>query len=921
MDSSGKGSGVGRARGRSRGQQQQQHQQQQPPSTDAPGVGKQPTPHSRPITPSTKLIQPGSVAPLQEEGYGTGRARGRSRVSQEDKGLQAHAWGGQGGQEGRAAYRGKEKMVKGSSSKQREVSEAMGAMKIQGGSSDDSEDNGNGNGQSVGRGVMRGKRDIGQIVWTKPSSITVKKGTCGQVLPLCSNHFPFTKIEGLKTCLYHVDFSPEEDRTPVRKKLLAQHRTTLGGYIFDGMKLCIPHKLGSEVTELVSKLEDGGTVFQLRLKFIKEVNFMDPEYMQLMNILMRRCMEYLNLQLIGRNYYNASAEIVDEKHKIVIWPGFCTTIRQHEDKLMLNADVSHKFLRKETAYQVMLRRAPNPKEAALANLLGAVVVTKYNNRTYKIDDIAWDLNPRSRFPYKGKEISYLEYYESKYQVRIRDVKQPLLLSKPKKKDLRRGAGDVYLVPELCLMTGLTEEMRADFNMMKDFAEYLRTAPDKRVHSLMVLNRDLASNEKVKEEMSSWGLQLSNKLVEFQGRILPEERILQGGKSIIYNRETADWSREVRSLRLNMPVSVDKWAIVFAYRYRDVARELCATLQRVGPPMGMQFSSPVIHCLQSESMQECVSALGNCGGFQLVLVVLPNNRMDFYSAVKRQLAINMGIPSQCVLSRTLFKKQRLMSVATKIAIQINCKLGGEPWGVAIPVKNTMVIGYDAYHEKGSRNVSYGAVVSSLNQGWSRYLSQAATHKNHEELTNNFTLGVRNALQRYKQENGTHPSRVLVYRDGVGEGQIEYVMDHEIAGIQRCFDEMCETKPEFAFIIVSKKINTRIFLNNKGRVGNPPPGTVVDDVITLPERYDFYLVPQSTNLSTVSPTSFNIITDTTGLKPDYMQRLAFKLTHLYYNWQGTVRVPAPCMFAHKLAFMMGQVVNRAPHQNLLTSLWYL
>ena len=46
-------------------------------------------------------------------------------------------------------------------------------------------------------------------------------------------------------------------------------------------------------------------------------------------------------------------------------------------------------------------------------------------------------------------------------------------------------------------------------------------------------------------MSSWGLQLSNKLVEFQGRILPEELILQGGKKINYNRESADWSKEVR----------------------------------------------------------------------------------------------------------------------------------------------------------------------------------------------------------------------------------------------------------------------------------------------------------------------------------------------------------------------------------------
>jgi aubergine-like protein len=35
---------------------------------------------------------------------------------------------------------------------------------------------------------------------------------------------------------------------------------------------------------------------------------------------------------------------------------------------------------------------------------------------------------------------------------------------------------------------------------------------------------------------------------------------------------------------------------------------------------------------------------------------------------------------------------------------------------------------------------------------------------------------------------------------------------------------------AFIIVTKHINTRLFLGE----GNPSPGTVVDEVITLPER---------------------------------------------------------------------------------------
>jgi len=44
----------------------------------------------------------------------------------------------------------------------------------------------------------------------------------------------------------------------------------------------------------------------------------------------------------------------------------------------------------------------------------------------------------------------------------------------------------------------------------------------------------------------------------------------------------------------------------------------------------------------------------------------------------------SVPSQVVLSRTLNKKQMLMSVATKIAIQLNCKMGGEVWALEIPV---------------------------------------------------------------------------------------------------------------------------------------------------------------------------------------------------------------------------------------------
>ena len=49
----------------------------------------------------------------------------------------------------------------------------------------------------------------------------------------------------------------------------------------------------------------------------------------------------------------------------------------------------------------------------------------------------------------------------------------------------------------------------------------------------------------------------------------------------------------------------------------------------------------------------------------------------------------SVPSQVIVGRTLAKKQMLMSVATKIAIQLNCKLGGEVWAVEIPVSFTFI----------------------------------------------------------------------------------------------------------------------------------------------------------------------------------------------------------------------------------------
>ena len=70
--------------------------------------------------------------------------------------------------------------------------------------------------------------------------------------------------------------------------------------------------------------------------------------------------------------------------------------------------------------------------------------------------------------------------------------------------------------------------------------------------------------------------------------------------------------------------------------------------------------------------------------EFVLAVLPNDQADRYAAFKKfctMQANGQGIPSQAILSKTISKG---MSVATKVAIQLMVKLGGEAWTLSIPV---------------------------------------------------------------------------------------------------------------------------------------------------------------------------------------------------------------------------------------------
>ena len=124
------------------------------------------------------------------------------------------------------------------------------------------------------------------------------------------------------------------------------------------------------------------------------------------------------------------------------------------------------------------------------------------------------------------------------------MNQPLLLSNPKRREMRQGQTEPFwLVPELCNMTGLSEDMRNNNSLMKELSGFLNMGPSQRAQKLQQFSQRINSSEEVRSLLSFWGLKFSRDLLKINGRQLPNEMMKT-------NRETetrdGSWNDAVKS---------------------------------------------------------------------------------------------------------------------------------------------------------------------------------------------------------------------------------------------------------------------------------------------------------------------------------------------------------------------------------------
>ncbi|NWZ55484.1 PIWL2 protein, partial [Haliaeetus albicilla] len=246
---------------------------------------------------------------------------------------------------------------------------------------------------------------------------------------------------------------------------------------------------------------------------------------------------------------------------------------------------------------------------------------------------------------------------------------------------------ILLVPELTFMTGVPE-IKKDSRMVKDVMREMLQSPSQHYARLTSLLRRIKDSPEASQELMRWGLTLDPDIHRTQGRVLPTERINMRHSSFIPT-EDLSWNREVTREASISVIAMNYWLLVYPKRLQDLAKNLVATMESVCGPIGMRVSRPALVELKDDRIETYAktirTVLDSEDKVQLLLCIISSSREDLYGAIKKLCCVQSPVPSQVINAQTLAGQlSKMKSVVQKVLLQLNCKLGGELWGVDIPL---------------------------------------------------------------------------------------------------------------------------------------------------------------------------------------------------------------------------------------------
>ena len=262
--------------------------------------------------------------------------------------------------------------------------------------------------------------------------------------------------------------------------------------------------------------------------------------------------------------------------------------------------------------------------------------------------------------------------------------------------------------------------------------------------------------------------------------------------------------------------------------------------------------------------------------KLILVIVPEAVMTpVYNRVKYICDVKEGILNVCVLD-SKFSKANPQYFAN-VGLKFNLKLGGRNHSLDPPKlgfisqKKTMVVGIDVTHPSpgsSSKAPSVAGIVASVDEWLGQWPAEIRIQPPRQEMVANLDGLFKSRLLLWKKKNNSFPDNILVYRDGVSEGQYDIVVDEELPALRAACKGVYPApdtkagKPKITIIIVGKRHNTRFYPTKKeeaDRGGNPVNGTVVDRGVTEARNWDFFLQAHAAIQGTARPAHYYVVFD--------------------------------------------------------------
>lgn len=263
---------------------------------------------------------------------------------------------------------------------------------------------------------------------------------------------------------------------------------------------------------------------------------------------------------------------------------------------------------------------------------------------------------------------------------------------------------------------------------------------------------------------------------------------------------------------------------------------------------------------------------------LLFVIMPSSDTSiYYNRVKFVCDVKVGLRNVCVIGQK-FAKDRNDQYFANVALKFNLKLGGRnqfldssKLGI-IPEGKTMVVGIDVTHPSPGSSKSapsVAGIVASIDQWLAQWPADLQIQTARQEMVSGLDNMLKSRLRLWAKNNkGTYPENILIYRDGVSEGQYDIVLDQELPLLRKACEETypaTDTKkglPRMSIIIVGKRHNTRFYPTRKedaDRSSNPQNGTVVDRGVTEARNWDFFLQAHAAIQGTARPAHYYTVLD--------------------------------------------------------------